>query len=157
MTFTPSLGRRREENDRRSFPPVVSPVRYAWERTARCTAPVVGAHAVVGWKTTAGLFHQSCRLFVTRGKGFAVFHPTFGLVKTSAAGPADARPRRKESGWWRSAPLGTGGSRGTCARRRIRWRSRSRHGSAGRRWPPPSWPWPPGTWPYWRRHRRYAR
>src|SRR5690606_18500270 len=145
MTFTPSLGRR-VENDRRSFPPAVSPVRYAWkrlrrfppyvdrshapawERTARCTAPVVGAHAVVGWKTTAGLFHQSCRLFVTRGKGFAVFHPTFGLVKTSAAGPADARPRRKESGWWRSAPLGTGGSRGTCARRRIRWRSRSRHG-----------------------------
>src|SRR5690606_5169148 len=34
MTFTPSLGRR-VENDRRSFPPAVSPVRYAWKRLRR--------------------------------------------------------------------------------------------------------------------------
>src|SRR5690606_10091298 len=48
------------------------------------------------------------------------------MFRTSAAGPANARPRRKESGWWRSAPLGTAASRGTCAPHRIRWRSRSR-------------------------------
>ncbi len=62
-------------------------------------------------------------------------------LRTTAAGPACAPPHRSRSGWWRSAPPGTGASRGTCARCRTRRRSRSRRGSAGRRWPPPSSPW----------------
>src|SRR5690606_8844696 len=52
-------------------------------------------------------------------------------LRSYAAARADARPRRTGSSWWKSAPPGTGGFRGTCARRRIHWRSQNRRGSAG--------------------------
>ena len=48
--------------------------------------------------------------------------------RTTAACPARARRRTRGSGWSRSAPPDTAASRGTCARRRIRPRSRSRRG-----------------------------
>ena len=52
------------------------------------------------------------------------------IIKNSWIGRGCARPRRcwYRSGWSRSAPPGTAASRGTCARRRIRRRSRSRRG-----------------------------
>src|SRR6267143_5414542 len=61
-------------------------------------------------------------------------------VKTTAASPEHAPQGTQGCFLKDSAPPGTGASRGICARRRTRRRSRSRRGSAGIRWPPPRTP-----------------
>src|SRR6266702_2988276 len=59
-------------------------------------------------------------------------------VRTNAVARGYARPRTRESDWWKSARPGRDVFRGIYVRRRIRTRSRSRHGIAGTRWPLPT-------------------
>src|SRR5690606_21143241 len=75
MTFTPSLGRR-VENDRRSFPPAVSPVRYAWKRLRRFPPYVDRSHAPA-WHCAGGRCPRSRRVENDRRS----FPPVVSLVR----------------------------------------------------------------------------
>src|SRR5579864_2614407 len=79
------------------------------------------------------------------------------FVKKTGAFRGHARPRRKESGWWKPEPPDTGASRGIFVPRRTRPRIRSRRAFAGRRWLPPRKHRRPGALPYSPRRRRAGR